>query len=117
MVRRDARLCERVAPLRRWATFIVTADRFYLNKRVFSPEGQTVSWPRGAIGGAKFIEYSNQISIRLYGRDPLELSLGYDPATSRHVAHVLDDALNGHFEPVEHTEEGILALSDSQPRL
>jgi hypothetical protein len=99
--------------LHRWLRFIVTADRFYLIRRVGGLSETTTSWRRTRLLAATVSAVNGKLLLRILGQDTLEIFVATDRAAARHVAETLEAARNERFEPV--TSAGVAPVLDRPP--
>jgi hypothetical protein len=97
--------------LHRWLRFVVTADRFYLIRRVGGMRETTTSWPRDRVLAATTSVETGKLLLRILGQDTLEVFVGHDRSVARYVSETLEAALRETFEPVRP------ALSPATPTL
>jgi hypothetical protein len=87
--------------LHRWLRFVVTADRFYLIRRVGGLPETTTSWLRTRLLAVSVSSANGKLLLRILGQDTLEIFVGTDRAVARDIAETLEAALREPFEPVD----------------
>jgi hypothetical protein len=83
--------------LHRWVRFVVTADRFFLIRRVGGMSETVTSWPRERVLAATVASGTGKLILRILGQDTLELFVSNDRSATRQVAQTLEVALHQSF--------------------
>lgn len=83
--------------LHRWVRFVVTADRFFLIRRVAGMSETVTSWPRERVLAATVAQGTGKLVLRILGQDTLELFVSNDRSAGRQVAQTLETALHEAF--------------------
>jgi hypothetical protein len=93
--------------LRRWLRFVVTAERFFLMRRLAGMGETVTSWPRDHVlaatvsgGGGETGGGGGTLVLRILGQDTLELFVSTDREAARRVAQTLEAALHEPFMTV-----------------
>src|SRR5258705_5372527 len=83
--------------LHRWVRFVVTAQRFFLIRRVGGMSETVTSWPRERVLAATVASGTGKLVLRILGQDTLELFVSNNRSATRQVAQTLEVALHQSF--------------------
>lgn len=85
--------------LQTWFTFIITADDFFLHRRLGRLTRSVTRWPRSSLLEVRHNPLENRLILRLHDQDPLDLRVSQFPEVTAQVARHLQEARTAPLQP------------------